>query len=306
MSIREKSQTVVKLTRELAAEFAAMEAIRDRPIGERRIQHYIAEVAEGRFRSPEWARAKSLESGKTYRVNGQHTSTMFSRMDFLPDLSVIVSDYECDTDIDVCTLWSTFDSKDCTRRMSDINHVFSATVPELAKIPATVVNACVSGINFYKSGGAYSVIGSVSYAVRSRVIVDHSDFILFADGLGLSSNENTHLRKVGVVAAMFATWLIARNHAEMFWSAVREETGERPNLPDRVLAKWLRSIPAYGKGSKRTAVAKEVYAKSIVAWNAWVDGTTVSILKYGPKQNRAPAVKRPKPESAETPCVVQD
>lgn len=294
MSIREKSNCVVPLTRELAAEFAGMLAIQDRPLSERRIQYYINELAEGRLRAPEWAKATSAESGKTFRVNGQHTSVMFDRMDSLPQISVIMSEYECDTDVDVCTLWSTFDSRSATRSLPDINHVFSAAVPQLANVPMRTITACVSGINFHKSNGMYAAVNKIPYASRSKEIVDHWEFIVFVDGIGLASNADSHIRKCGVIAAMFGTWLVSPEHAGRFWAAVKHETGQDPEGSDRALARWLRSVPAYGTGNKRSVAPREHYFKSIVAWNAWISGEKAQKFHYRPGKSKLPAIAVPK------------
>lgn len=288
MGIRQISQNVVKITRKLADEFAGMKSIQDRPLNERRITHYLAELAEGRFRSPEWATAKSLESGGRFRVNGQHTSTMFSRMDAVPELSAVVSHYKCDTDVDVCTLWGTFDSKSVTRSVLDINHAFSSIVPEFADVPSKIINVCVSGINFHESGGEYGMMNKRAYSVRSRAMIDNQDFVRFVRSLDIADNDNAHIRKTGVVAAMFGTWLKSKPKCGQFWRAVRNEDGASPNLPDRVLAKWLRSVPAYGTGRTRSVAPREMYAKCIMAWNAWREGVTLVSLKYGPAKRVQP------------------
>lgn len=102
-----------KVTPKLATEFAEMEAVNiDRPLSERRLQVYERQVHSGGFRPVTWAKAYCTETDAIYRVNGKHTSTLFSRLpkELLNDLHVIIEEYICDTLGDVANLYSTFDS----------------------------------------------------------------------------------------------------------------------------------------------------------------------------------------------------
>jgi hypothetical protein len=90
-----------------------------------------------------------------------------------------------------------------------------------------------------------------------------------------------------VFGAMYGCYLRSRKDATEFWKAVRDETGEKPDCPDRKLARWLlSSFVNVGLGSRipeaRRASQREFYVRSIHAWNAWRKGERTD-LKYFPK-----------------------
>ena len=80
-----------------------------------------------------------------------------------------------------------------------------------------------------------------------------------------------------VIAAMLMTWEKNQRDATRFWSAVRDETGESPDQPDRRLARWLNATcMARGLGTHqvqgRKADAREFYVKCVRSWNAFRKG----------------------------------
>jgi hypothetical protein len=278
-SLKDRPRTV-KVSKALAREWAEMDpAPHDRPLSERRLQVYGKLFKEGLFRPCTWARAFCVETGGTYRVNGKHTSVLLSGLDTLPEFYVTVEDYICDTLEDVARLYATFDSRMQSRTVADINRSFAATVPIIADMPATTINAAVAGMAY---GTWFSKMTTIQPAEKAELLLEHTDFIVWLNGLVSASNEQGHLRRQAVTAAMFGTWQKAKLAAAEFWTAVRDESGGRADLPDRRLARFLltHSINR-GRGANRGVASdtREMYVKCLHAWNAWRKNEATD-LKY--------------------------
>lgn len=291
-----------KVTKALATKFAEMEAAPcDRPLSERRLQVYRRLLAEGSFRPVTWATAECIETGGTCRVNGKHTSIMLSGMDTIPDFYVTIEHYECQTLEDVAKLYATFDSSMQIRTARDIYHAFASTVPTLRNVAGDVIALCATGIAYSEAGGGS---GSHIYGAnkqpqdRAEYLLEHSDFVLWVDELfsggvcgkelGWRSNRRAvHLRRSGVIAAMFKTWQKDAKDALDFWLAVRDETGLTPEMACRKLAKYLSttSVPGGGRHAKQASGGmREMFVKSLHGWNAWRNNETTN-LKYQPDKD---------------------
>lgn len=275
--LKDRPKTL-RVTKSLAKEFAEMDpAPKDRPLSERRLQVYQRLFKEGSFRPCTWARASCKETGGSYRVNGKHTSVLLSGLDPLPEFYVTIEDYDCETLEDVARLYGTFDSRIQSRTVSDINLSFAATVPELADLSRKTINLMVGGVNYHLDGAAPGA--NKQLAERAEVILEYPDFALWLHNLftvgGQTDRERRsckHLQRSSVVAAMFGTWTKVKGASTEFWTAVRDETGETPTVPDRKLARYLLTVGVNngsGANKVRTADGKELYVKCLHAWNAW-------------------------------------
>jgi len=145
-----------KITMPLAKSFADMEpAPGDRRLSENRLRVYERILRQGNWRPCVWSKATCEETGGVYRVNGKHTSVLFSRLaEEFPDCVVTVETYQCPTLEDVGRLYGTFDASITARTTRDINRAFSSTVAELADIPDRVIDICVTGIAVVTGGAS--------------------------------------------------------------------------------------------------------------------------------------------------------
>lgn len=274
-----------RITNKIAKEFADMEpAPQDRPLSERRLQVYERVAREGGFRPCIWAKALCAETDQFYRVNGKHTSTLFSTLDLkeLPELFAVVEEYTCDTLEDVARLYATFDSQIQSRNTGDINRAFAATIPELKDIPRLHINLIVSALAADKFG--IRIYGSKQAAERAELLFDNVDFALWANEI-ITPKDAAILRRVPVVAAMKGTYVKSKKAAEEFWCAVRDQTGPSPNTADRKLAKYLMTTNAIqatesARRQRYLADAREFYVKCIHAWNAWRKNETTALQYF--------------------------
>ncbi len=273
-----------RVTARLAKEFAEMEAAHvDRPLSERRLQVYRKVRSDGGFRPVSWAKAWCVETEQFYRVNGKHTSTLFSDGDNPENLYAVVEEYRCGTLEDVAKLYATFDSQSQTRSTGDINRSFANVISELASFPTRLVNLCVSALNFDPSHPQSS---KGQAAERAEVLFDNVDTCIWLRDILGDQNKFRHLHRVAVAGAIIASGKKSKTAATQFWTAVREETGERPDLPDRKLAKFLITTRVYG-GNRTDLPARfiisqrEYFVKCARAWNAWRKGESTD-MKYSP------------------------
>lgn len=288
----------LKVTRCFAKEFAELDsAPHDRPLSERRLTVYRRLFAEGQFRPCTWAKAFCQETNGWYRVNGKHTSTFLSSVEEMPEFYVTLEEYHCDTLNDVARLYATFDSRMQSRTSRDINVSFAGTVPELAGITGRIINACVSGMSFREWGNNAT---NKQAAERAELLLEHPDFVVWCNSIigvsGKSSEQEgrksaAHLTRGAVIAAMMSTWMKASAQATVFWTAVRDESGERNTLPDRKLGHWLLTTQTMGptNRAKNKADTREFYSRCITGWNAWRKNERTE-LRYYPEKDLPTAV----------------
>lgn len=289
----EKPQSL-KMTKALAKEFAEMQAPpHDRPLGERRLATYRKAIENGTFRPPAWAKCFCSEDGKTYRVNGKHTSIMFSGMEKIPDnMFVTIESYMADSIEDVARLYATFDARSQVRTVGDINHCFAQSIPELKSVGVKELNTIVSALAFVQFGVDSSHVKTP--AERAELLFDNVKLALWLFEVGPCKGDGKLLCRSPVYAAMAMTWKRSQSAATEFWTAVRDATGESPNLPDRVLNKYLSMMSVgFGRGaattSSRKADSREFLVKCIHAWNAWRTNSKTD-LRYSPSA-KIPTVK---------------
>jgi hypothetical protein len=276
------SPKTLRVTTRLAKEFAEMDAAHtDRPLSERRLRVYRKILEDGGFRPVAWAKAFCKETGQFYRVNGKHTSTLFSSVDSskLADVYAVVESYECDTLEDVARLYATFDSQTQTRNATDINRSFAATIPELKDFDTRTLNLMVGALVYAEfptlNGGPKEYAGSPKTAAeRAERLFDAVEECVWFRSIVPSDAKVPFLWRVPVAAAMILTYRKSKKDATTFWTAVRDETGATPELPDRKLAKFLSSMSSnvgtHSHVPKRFRVLpREFFVKCIKSWNAW-------------------------------------
>lgn len=289
------------ITHELAEEWSRLEPVgQDRPLSPQRVNGYETLFKAGKFRPVEWSKVYVLETQKWYRVNGKHTSTMFSAIPLreYPKAFATVSCFEADTLLDAAHLYSTFDSKRQIRSKSDTNRAYACLIPEFAAMSDRFVDLMVSGIHFhitpYTGAGPQASVSDDEKAARLH---ENIEFVVWAHSIIEPRNSMTMpLHRVPVVAAMRGSWLKAKAVSTEFWTAVRDETGPTPQSPDRQLTKWLMLHFSMNRGGMKShevkrlrADQREFYIRCIKAWNFYRAGETSKII-YG-LNDKIPAFK---------------
>lgn len=262
------------VTRKLAKEFATMDAVpHERPLSQKRLQVYKTLMVQGLFRPVTWAKAYCKETNGTYRVNGQHTSTLLTLLDVLPEFYVTVESYACDTLNDVGRLYNTFDSKMQSRSVSDINLSFASTIPTLSSSSARAINLTVSGIWYFNYSADAHLYERSTPAERAECLLDNQEFVVWLNDLicGNRVCSSNHLCRQPVVAVMYGSYKKSVEQATEFWTEVRNETGASPEVATRKIARWLmtHSVGRGNRSAKTNVSSKECFVRTIRAWNAW-------------------------------------
>lgn len=281
---------VVRATNALATKFMGMEPVpNDRPLSGARKKILRNAIIEGRFRTCEWAEVFCKETGKTYRVNGKHTSTIISEMngEAPKDLCIIHEKYEADKLSDIANLYATFDVRASNRTTNDINAAYAASVPELAQLPKRIINVSVTGMSYSerscKSGGNHH--GSALPEERAQKLLIYPEFPVFVNRIVSKPDSCRHILRGPVVAAMKSTWDKNKTAASEFWQLVRDESHPSNKDATRTLAKFLNRARVRSNARSVDESISEVmmYVKCLHAWNAWRKGEATTLQYHADK-----------------------
>jgi hypothetical protein len=268
------------VTHELATTYMDMEPCKgDRILRTAREEKIKDAVTEGTFRTCSWATAYCIEDGKTYRVNGKHTSNVMAKMNgSLPVVWAVIERFICDTLEDVAALYATFDSRTSSRTAGDINRAYTSADFDLSLIPQDINCLCATAIDIALSKCAR--VCTRTAEDRAVTAVKNKDFILwFANIIGNRCKGNKHVFRGAVAAAMFQCWKLDHEAATDFWQRVVNGSDPAPDYPSRKLqSELLSTVGVDGNVERRRG-----YSKCIYAWNAYRRGiTSLKVLKYLP------------------------
>lgn len=270
----------LSLTEDLAIDFACMpQFCGERRKQKARVSQLYDHLRAGRFYSPRWATG-TLE-GKTYRVNGQHSSAMLvDSGDYFPSgMDVIIDRFTCYSAEGLANLFSIFDPKYSARTRNDIINAAGRIHGDLSDVSTTILSLATSGIVFSKCIETGASQKSFSDQYRAGLVHQNKEFILWRNSMG----HTKVFRDSGTIAAMYRTYHKDAIAAELFWKLVSDESAPKADCPTRKLARWLLNAKLEAdRGVGRRWDAKAYYTKAIHAWNAWRKGVPTQ-LKYVPK-----------------------
>lgn len=259
----------LKITTELAKQHAQLPNIRnDRMLKQERIDAYKLMISSGTMRPVTWATARCIETGETYRVNGQHTAHAYMQVQSIPaDSYAMLEEYVCDTLDDVARLYQTFDVKSSARTQSEIYKAFAGTSDRLVDVQAKIIEKCIGGIAVVRGGGRviYDRFTNTT-ADKATEMLNHIDFVLWVND-NFKAGQNSHMVRVGCIAAMFASWQKCQRDCKVFWLEVRDETNTSPEHATRKLSRFLMKFTANAKAG-RDAIRHE-YVSCLQAWNSY-------------------------------------
>ena len=272
-----KSENVV-ITRELANTFVAMTpSPTERPFSEKRLKFLRAKYDANLFIPCQWSSA--WLGGTQLRMNGQHSSQMLSKLPdpFPTNLRAYVDEYEVGSPGELVDLFKQFDVRESARSASDVAGAYQYTYPELSDIPAPIAKIGIEGIAWYLRviEGVPTGKGDDRYQLFRQPV--HYDFLHWlANVLDMKTPE---MRKIEVIAAMYATDLAAPDESHVFWEEVAR--GGKPyedQHPTTILDKWLKACRE-GKCDDTMKLAFH-YQGCVYAWNASREGRTIKDIKF--------------------------
>jgi hypothetical protein len=274
----------VRATAKLAKGFAEMQACESERPYKPPIAAMIRDaLLTSQFRTAVWAKAHCREDGSVRRVNGKHSSTEIDKLYEAGKLTVApvvtVEEYTCDTLADVADLYATFDPGRSSRSANDINAIYHAAAPKLADVARGSFNLAVAAVAYATWEDQYT-----KHIARDQALLalEFPGFILWLHDL-VHGRQAKFLLPGTVAAAMFHCWRKSQQAATEFWQAVRDGTDPAPTSPSRRLQKYLLTGSNIGRvsgGVKVLASQREMYVKSLHAWNAYRRGGATDLKYY--------------------------
>jgi hypothetical protein len=223
--------------------------------------------------------------GDAMLANGQHTCTAVINTGLT--INAVVDEYNCKTPEDFALLYRQFDNN-ASRTLDEI------TLPEARALNLDwnkqVIKAVMVGISMLENNpGAHK-----NTKVESlKKYIDEGNFV--NDILScVKSTESKHIRRGAVVAAMIVTFRKNHGDAETFWEEVRDGENLKGSSASLKLRNYLLSTNTkHGRGVNApslnaAASNKELYAKCIIAWNAYRRGDSTQLKFYANKETPKP------------------
>lgn len=280
-----KSETV-PLTPDLAEKFKAMmPSPTERAFDPARAKMLREKAEANQLIAFNWAVARMGD--KEYRANGQHSSAVLSELNgnFPQGLKVHMDTYQVDNKEDLATLFRQFDARKSGRTPADVAGAFQGLYEELNGVPRPSAKIAVEGIAWFQKHveGVSSLSGDDIYQLFGASI--HYPFIQWVGDI--FSVKTPELRRVTIVAAMYATFSKNEEEARKFWREVSRGGVEfEDQHPTTVLDNFLKAII---DGERKLELKPgNFYQACIYAWNAFREEKTISSIKYDVKKGLYP------------------
>jgi hypothetical protein len=263
--ISKTNVTLETLTLDLAKQFAALPGLLgERPLRDARVTYLNHERENGRFIDPAWAVVLESATGTRYRVNGQHSSTMLSRLapaDFPTGLMVTIEEYTTtDLATDAMHLFNLFDHPRSARTNTDVMGLYRAAYPELGPVDLSLLVSICNGIA--QSQTTQPTANRETYPPRDRGTYlrrsDVREFVLWAHQYA-GAMHHWMFGKAGIVAEMFLDMQIDKATAQTFWGLTLDESHADPDHESRELSRNLKDLapkPRVGQDRLQKEAAK--------------------------------------------------
>jgi hypothetical protein len=276
------------ITPALATEFSTMPAsVTERELNPKRMDYLKGVILGGSALPFIWARAKVLETGEVYRVNGHHSSTLLASLDGdMPEgLIAHIDNYEVQANMDLAWLFRQFDPRQSARTPGDIAGAYMMSVPELRNVGRLAGQKAILGATWYdkKIVGLSVPTGDDVYTMFAKPV--YHDFIHMVDRI---YSDKTPEFTAPVLGAAYGTFEKSSTQSEEFWTDVAHQGGNNASderHPTTVLDAELLNLRAVKKSHQRVVKEMEVYRACAVAWNAFRSGRSLDrIGKWDPKK----------------------
>lgn len=289
------SDTMINLTRSKAFEILEFDTFSgERPVREYWVQQLYNEWLAGRFL---WHQAMVaygtiLEKGEdgvmkphTFRLNGQHTCWM--RVNIPPDkepkspCKVRQLIYECSDMEGLREIYSVID-RNAARSNAHVTKVLMTDTAACAGIPMSQLNNLTSGFKLWQWEGQWDRhFKGNPQEVSALLSGKYSDlFRIVGTYFQVKYGEWTHLRRAGIVAALFATFDKAGGNAPNFWDQVCSGLNFASKTDPRYQLRQFCEEHSHNIGGQKQVVSPEdLYRIAINLWNKWIKGEAVSIVR---------------------------
>lgn len=287
------SDGMINLTRTKAFEILEYDSFSaERPVREGWVQYLYNEWLAGRFL---WHQAMvshgivmeaapdGTKKPHVYRLNGQHTCWM--RVNIPKDKEPSVCKvrqlvYECQDMDGLREIYAVID-RNAIRTNAHITKVLLADSAACAPIPMSYVNHLIAGMRLWLFEGAWDRKFKGNPQEMSAIIQNkYPDlFRIVGTFFAVKYTEWPHIRRSGIVAALFGTFHKTGGLAGEFWdkvcSGLQFESKEDPRYQLRMFCDNHGQAVAHGN----TVCAEDLYRVSINCFNKWRKNEPVSVCR---------------------------
>jgi hypothetical protein len=268
------------LTHELVDKLYNMEpSPTERSLDPSRLKYLKQRAEAGQLVTFQWACARL--SGRTIRMNGQHSSTMLKELNgsFPKGLMVHLDTYDADDMADLAVLFRQFDARKSSRSTSDIAGAYQGLHPDLKDVQRPIAKLAVEGIAFHEKNvvGTRTVLGDDQYS-----LFEDKRYHPFIRWMGDLHNIKTpEMKLVPVAAAMYATFITNEAEARTFWDHVARGGVEfDDSAPATVLDAWLKQIKSREEKTRLKLHPANYYQGCIYAWNGHREGKALKDIRF--------------------------
>lgn len=201
----------------------------ERPLKPQRLKWMRHLFADGEFSRCEWAVCHCLETGKWYRVNGQHSSHLLRAIlegkeediSFPEGIPLTLQHWECETEDDLIDVFDQFDVKDSSRTNDEKLNQYAAMHTDLVGVDRKFINKMLGGVEWFRRNSSncpedLAAVDVASAYHRGRLLnIDTvRDFVNFM----YERKDATFTDwqgKTGMVARFFLTYINDADAAEL-------------------------------------------------------------------------------------------
>lgn len=280
----------VLLNKEKCEEFFNLPRFREeRAISLDHIQALFDEMVAGRFREELVELATCEWDDVTYLINGQHTcwavwNMLATKGHELFNCNVQQLHYRVKSEDELRKIYSVFDPQIAARSSRHLMKVMLAgSVTE--GVWSSALTFLASGWKLWQAEDKDDrhrltpVLVANDMEANATLVTSVAEF--------WQDNQNPHLKRAAVSAALFATFSVVPTKAREFWQPVADGIGlNEKNDPRYTLREWLMtsSVHSLGNKEKKQVGAEEMYRICIIAWNKYRNGEKAILLRVSPKR----------------------
>lgn len=237
---------------------------------------YAENMAAGTHRRIDIAVCRVKATGVDYMMNGQHNCQAI--LIYGKPYQGTVSYYSCETMEDAWRLFATFDvhaSRTEIQFMGSRRGIFQDE--RLRELPIRTLQVCGSALYALGAGTVpvfKRVGGSVKTAKADHVERFHKETLFVAQ-----FGAYDMLMRVGIVAAMIATYRRNAKEAQVFWDRVGSGADLKMNSPEWRLSKLLSDSSNFDGLYNGELRAQAQFAACVLWWNSYRTNDGRKLLK---------------------------
>jgi hypothetical protein len=289
---RKKSETILA-ARERAIALAQAhidlpDSPTERELEARRINEIADRIKSGLLLPCCWATV--LYDGIIFRMNGNHSAhAIVEAAEFLPPEIVIHLDhYEADDAEGMGVLFRQFDARFSGRTKQDVAGAYQGLAKPLAGISRSTAKIGIEAVAWYLRNREKVAVPSNDNLYQEFLRPVYHGFLRWLNSILYP--KTPELRRLPVIAAMYATFIASESGAQEFWSHVAKGDLSDDTDPRLVLSADLVAAIDKDKKDKEPLPPIGIYAKCLKGWASFRNGDKVRSLNVNPKKVVVPDV----------------